>query len=1322
MNGFPRFEKSRALAAFAGVFVMVASARAAAPTGILLNPAVAKENLPPGSVIGTLSAVDTDIADYHYFFFSEGTGSGDNGGFSISGNQLIVPYGVPLDYEDPAQRRDLKIRLGVIDSTGLWAAQEFSIPLVDDRTEDVDADGLTEQEEEDMHGTSDLTFDTDGDGVGDGAEVHASPPTSPTNATQWPASSIVGWGDSSEGERAAPVGGGVIALATGQNHSLSLNAAGNVTAWGGMGTYGQTAVPPGLQNVIAVAAGGDYWLKDSAHSVALKSDGTVVGWGYDHDGRIVVPSGLNNVVDISAGRSHCLALRNDGSVVAWGYNPHGAIDPPPGLTGVVAVSAGGFHSLALKSDGRVVAWGSQFDGEKWIDASVPAGLSDVVAVSAGRFHNLALKSDGTVFAWGYNSHGQTNVPTGLANVVAVSAGGFHSLALKSDGTVAAWGLGDKGQTTVPPAAQGDVKLISAGIFHSLAVRQSAAYPAITSLPRITTGAGDPVNHAVTVANAVPVSFAATGLPPGLGIDAQTGVISGTVSSAARAVVRINVQTDQGLLTQSAWIAVSSGSAPTSITLSPAAVVENSAAGAVVGTLTASDPDAGDVHTFELVDGAGAADNALFRISGGQLIVNETITRDYERNPAGFSIRIRATDASLNNREEIIALQFTDDRAEDADGDGLTELLEEEFLFMSDSDPDMDDDGFRDGFEIARGSDPKLATSFPEGRMVMTWGSASDGKALLPAGMEDVVDLSAGGGHSLALKSDGTVLAWGADADGQTDVPYGLSGVTAVEAGDRHSLVLKNDGTVAAWGANDMGQTAVPEGLSGVVAISAGGYHNLALKSDGTVTAWGGNAYFQSEVPAGLTDVVAVAAGGFHSMALKSDGTVVAWGSDWDGVSTVPAGLGGVVAIAAGGYHCMALKHDGTLVAWGTDAEGQSSVPEGLHNVTAISAGWLHSMALKADGTLAAWGDDSHHQCGIPPEAAHIRKIEAGDFHNLAIRQNAGFPAFENTAPLRAWPGATVARVMTVQNAVPSSFSAMGLPPGLAIDSASGLLGGTVLSGERRAARISAVTDQTTLSRVIWVNTADGSAPSDVALSSTSVMENSPAGTLVGFLSATDPDAGDVHSFDLAYVADAPDSYRFMVSGNQLLTRYPLSADYDAGITQLSIRVVVVDSANNTLEKNFLLQVADDRTEDADGDGLNEAVEEDVLGSSDAVFDDFNSSDADHDGIAGLLEYAFNLNPKSAGPPLKIVPGASSTAGLPAVSLVPDGQGGRHLRIEYLRRIGAGLAYTPEFSSGTTWSAATQAVTVTPIDSNWERCIVDDTQSTSRRFGRVKVAW
>src|SRR5258708_1619242 len=50
---------------------------------------------------------------------------------------------------------------------------------------------------------------------------------------------------------------------------------------------------------------------------------------------------------------------------------------------------------------------------------------------------------------------------------------------------------------------------------------------------------------------------------------------------------------------------------------------------------------------------------------------------------------------------------------------------------------------------------------------------------------------------------------------------------AIAAGGNHSLALKSDGTVVGWGYNDYGQSTVPANLTGVIAIAAGDAHSLA---------------------------------------------------------------------------------------------------------------------------------------------------------------------------------------------------------------------------------------------------------------------------------------------------------------------------------------------------------------------------------------------------------------------------------------------------------------------------------------------------------------
>ena len=270
-----------------------------------------------------------------------------------------------------------------------------------------------------------------------------------------------------------------------------------LASWGS-DTYGQTDVPAGLSNVIALAAG-------NYHSLAVRGDGTVAAWGAGRTnsgvgpqyGQSIVPSSLSNVVAVAGGYYHSLALAADGTIAAWGAGlsdtgaspQYGQSIIPAGLSNVTATAAGGYHSLALQVNGTVVAWGagasntgsSPYYGQ----TMVPAGLDNVGAIAGGGYHSLAIKADGTVTAWGAGTSntgsspdfGQALVPAGLTNAVAVAGGGYHSLALKADGTVVAWGAGttntglnpNYGQAMVPGGLS-NVVAIAAGRYHSLALK------------------------------------------------------------------------------------------------------------------------------------------------------------------------------------------------------------------------------------------------------------------------------------------------------------------------------------------------------------------------------------------------------------------------------------------------------------------------------------------------------------------------------------------------------------------------------------------------------------------------------------------------------------------------------------------------------------------------------------------------------------------------------------------------------------------------------------------------------------------------------------
>ena len=94
------------------------------------------------------------------------------------------------------------------------------------------------------------------------------------------------------------------------------------------------------------------------------------------------------------------------------------------------------------------------------------------------------------------------------------------------------------------------------------------------------------------------------------------------------------------------------SAPTDITLSASAIDENVPADSTVGTLSSTDPDAGNTFTYTLVTGTGDTDNASFNISGSSLRI--TSSPNYEAK-SSYSVRVRSSDQGSLTYEKAFTI-------------------------------------------------------------------------------------------------------------------------------------------------------------------------------------------------------------------------------------------------------------------------------------------------------------------------------------------------------------------------------------------------------------------------------------------------------------------------------------------------------------------------------------------------------------------------------------------------------------------------------------------------------------------------------------------
>ncbi|TQV87093.1 DUF4856 domain-containing protein [Aliikangiella coralliicola] len=95
---------------------------------------------------------------------------------------------------------------------------------------------------------------------------------------------------------------------------------------------------------------------------------------------------------------------------------------------------------------------------------------------------------------------------------------------------------------------------------------------------------------------------------------------------------------------------SSNTAPTAIAISANSVAEN-AAGAVVGTLSATDADSGDTATF-------TTSNADFEISGTSLKLKDEVSLNFEKTPT-VSVSVTVTDSGNLSFTQALTINVTD---------------------------------------------------------------------------------------------------------------------------------------------------------------------------------------------------------------------------------------------------------------------------------------------------------------------------------------------------------------------------------------------------------------------------------------------------------------------------------------------------------------------------------------------------------------------------------------------------------------------------------------------------------------------------------------
>jgi alpha-tubulin suppressor-like RCC1 family protein len=853
----------------------------------------------------------------------------------------------------------------------------------------------------------------------------------------WGAGTTTDGGSPHLGQSVVPAGlSDVAAIAAGAGHSVALKSDGTVVCWGDNAS-GQCTVPATVRNVQQIAAGTFFTaaIMLPEPNIVMGEDNRIIPENFRHD-FLTTPGGTVSrtfiIANHGTGPLTGLAVSKDGPDAAkftvsalplttlgmgasttvtvtfqpdtarayhaelhvasndpdqssFGYvlsgrTPMGAVTwgggradyyldrIPVAAADIVAVNSRGTYSAMVRADGSVVAWGGDSENNPAVWTMTPpagvhvsdVGISDwqlttvlltregavhtwvphgaalgaqvlpasaaCRRIAAGSLHFLVIKGDGTLHADGENSDGQVTIPPGLYNVQDIAAGGRHSVALRQDGSVAAWGKNDAGQTTVPPGLR--AADIAAGNSFTLALLPDGTVTAWGSGPAVPAGLTD--------------------------------------------VIAINAGGESATAIKRDGSVVVFGATLPAMTLPRAAAIT---AGGQMIVMTAPVAEIGITQAgVDLVDGL-AFD---FGWSPVGVAVAKTFTIT---NAGGAAATLTNTKTGANPGDYIVtglpaslaagaSSNFTITFTPAAAGPRLVTLQ------IGSSDPD------ENPFDIP------LCGRTPMN--VSAWGFDLAGSTRVPQGLNNAIAVAAGGSHSLALRSNGTVVAWGSDEFGQATVPAGLTGVTAIAAGQAHSLALRSNGTVVHWGNNPQ---SLPAGLTGVKAIAAGAGHSLALKNDNSLAAWGSELNNEVTHTSGIPDVYSFDAGSYFSLVLRRDETI--------GLATFSAGVnaqgqlnipptGNGLAVTAGHEHGAVLLRDGTVRAWGRNQFGQATVPPGLNSVRAVDAGKDYTLALKNDGSLTAWGLVNVGTPTAPAGYGAVGGISAGSIHVLALTRP--FPA------------------------------------------------------------------------------------------------------------------------------------------------------------------------------------------------------------------------------------------------------------------------------------------------------------------------------------------
>lgn len=317
--------------------------------------------------------------------------------------------------------------------------------------------------------------------------------------------------------------------------SFAIKTSGSLWGWGAndLGQLGINTSGPSDNRSSPVQIGNlTNWKKVIAGydwALALKTDGTLWGWGANTFGQLGLGDVVNRSSPVQIGTGtdwseigHNFAIKTNGTLWAWGSNTfgelglsesnivHNKINKDYLNLDFTTVDIARNSGFGIGTNGTLWGWGANDVGQLGDNSTSNRTLPVKIGIDTDwktvkgstsestlgtEVHTLAIKTDGTLWAWGSNTRGQLGLLTTVnrsepvkvgadTNWSKLSAGSSFTIAIKNDGTLWSWGNNATGRlgllltatanrsSPVQIGTRSDWTQISSGFSHTIALRSN----------------------------------------------------------------------------------------------------------------------------------------------------------------------------------------------------------------------------------------------------------------------------------------------------------------------------------------------------------------------------------------------------------------------------------------------------------------------------------------------------------------------------------------------------------------------------------------------------------------------------------------------------------------------------------------------------------------------------------------------------------------------------------------------------------------------------------------------------------------------------------